>query len=65
MTNIRIEICKSPWKKGTYNIRIGDIEGSSECSNVSDSNISEEEIIDKIKDAIEEKLKSKIKGELK
>lgn len=27
---IHIEICKSPWKPNTFNLRIGDISGSTE-----------------------------------
>ena len=46
---IHIEICKSHWKEGTWCIRIGDIKGSSECSN-----ISKEDLLEEIKDSIEE-----------
>jgi hypothetical protein len=44
---IHIEICKSSWKDGTWNIRIGDIEGSEDTSN-----ITRDEMIQLIKDEI-------------
>jgi hypothetical protein len=47
--NLRIEICKSPWKKGAYNVRIGDISGSTEHSN-----ISKEEVLSDIADEMQE-----------
>jgi len=46
---IQIEIMKSEWKPNTFCIRIGDIKGSMEHSN-----IYEEEIIKIIKDEIKE-----------
>ena len=46
---IQIEICKSSYIKDKWNIRIGGIEGCSECSN-----ISKEEVLDEIKDEMEE-----------
>lgn len=39
---IHIEISQSPWKKGTWNIRTGDIEGCTECSNIPKEQLMEE-----------------------
>ena len=44
---IHIEICKSSWGKDKWNIRVGDIAGSSEHSN-----ISKEELINEIKEQL-------------
>jgi hypothetical protein len=47
--NLRIEIKKSPYRRGTYCVRIGDISGSGESSN-----ISKQEVLDEISDAMKE-----------
>lgn len=46
---IHIEICKSHWKKGAWNLRIGDLRGSTEISNSSKA-----EMLKTIKDEIDE-----------
>lgn len=48
MKSLRIEICQS-WKPNLWNIRIGDIKG---C--VESSNIEKEDVIDEIKDRMGE-----------
>ena len=44
---IHIEVCKSQWKEGAYNVRIGNLNGS-----VSLSNSTKEEVLDLIKSEI-------------
>lgn len=44
---IHIEICKSPWEEGTFNVRIGDLNGSTKLSNAS-----REDVLDLIKSEI-------------
>ena len=46
---LRIEIYQSPWKKGAWCIRIGDIAGSTEHSNVP-----KEDILKEIEDEMNE-----------
>lgn len=48
MSNLRIEICKS-YNKKLWQLRIGDIEGSAE-----DSNITMGQVLEEIKDKMEE-----------
>jgi hypothetical protein len=40
--NLRIEICKSQWNKGKYNIRIGHIGGNIEHSNATKEQVLED-----------------------
>lgn len=47
MKTIHIEICKSEWQKNCFNLRIGDITGA-----IEHSNISYDELISDIKDEI-------------
>ncbi len=69
---IQIEIMKSEWKPNTWCIRIGDIKGSTEFSNIPESGLIEEikEEIKELKDRDievakgEPSTKDKIKKEL-
>jgi len=46
--NLRIEICKSQWNKGKYNVRIGHIGG-----NIEHSNATKEQVLKDITDEME------------
>ena len=52
---LHIEICKSFYKDGTFNLKIGDIAGSTETSNCS-----KEDVLKDISDEIDD-LKKEIK----